>query len=591
LKIIHPAKDGLFKSLTDNSPDITAILDNHLTYIYINGAITKYTGLYPEDVIGKDIYFSYRSEENSRLMLKQINNAIATKEVTELELQINTLLGLRFFNIRISAVFNEKNNLKNVFLFSRDISDLRLNQIELENKEKYIVTSTEALLQPFVILNPIYEDEIITDFSYSYTNEAAVISNGISRDRMLSDSLLNLFPLHNENGVFESFRKVFLTGEPWRETIYYYGPAGSNKMQGVFEISAAKVEKALVVTWNDITNLKLTEDKLLKSEKKFNQAFNNSPAAMVISKTNGEFIDVNKAYEIMFGFTRDELIGKRSVDTGVFIDPRDRDILMKIMKRDGIVKNQEFELRHKSQGIIKALVSVVQFEIDEELFFLSVILDITDQRRLEMSLKDSLKEKTILLQEVHHRVRNNMQIILSMLNLQRNSNSDTLLNDQLLAAQNRIRSMALVYDKLFPSDSYSTINLKTYLSSLLTDTSDTLFSPEVKLNFHLKDDFSMDIESAIKIGLIINELYSNSFKHAFPEISQGKINIDIKQIEKDSLHINYSDNGIGITDVINASKPGSLGLRLINILVDDLNGTISYKRVKDYTRFEILIKI
>jgi PAS domain S-box-containing protein len=582
--------ESLFKSLTDNSPDIIAILNKDLTYNYINPAITKYTGLHPDEIIGRDIYFSYQSEENVRMMLSQIKNAVERKEVTELELRVNTIEGPRCFNIKISVVFYETDDVKNIFIMSRDITDLKLNSIELENKQKYIVTSAEALLQPFVILIPVYEGEDLTDFNYDYVNEAATVSNGMTREVMLRETVLNLFPLHRENGVFESLKKVFLTSEPWRDTVYYYYPAGSSKLQRIFEISAARVDNRLVATWNDITALKITEERLKRSEKKFNLAFSNSPAAMVLSRISGEIVDFNKAFEEMFGYSGEELSGKRSIDIGFFIDPRDREILIRILKRDGIIKNQEFQLKNRAQEILKTEISVVQLEIDEEIYLLSVIMDVTDQRRLEKSLQDSLKEKVILLQEVHHRVRNNMQIILSMLNLQRNSVTDYLLNDQLLSAQNRIRSMALVYDKLFPSDSYSSINLQQYLSTLVSESSESLFSPEVQLESLLPGDFTIDIESAIKIGLIVNELFSNSIKHAFTEISQGRITIRIEQKENHYLLLQYSDNGAGLPDILTIHKPGSLGLRLINILVDDLNGTIEYSRMSDCTRFDIKIK-
>jgi PAS domain S-box-containing protein len=588
---MYSGTETMFQSLADNSPDIIAILDKNLTYVYINPAITRYTGLPPSDIIGKDIYFSYRSEENVRIMLNHIKRAIETKDVAELELLVNTLTGPRSFNIKINAVFENEDEVKNIFIISRDINELKLHQSELQKKQKYIATSAEALLQPFIILYPVYEGNEITDFSYQFANEAAVISNGIPREIMINNTVLNLFPLHKENGVFDNLKKVYLTSEPWRDTVYYYGPAGSRKLQGVFVISAARIEEGVVSTWNDITHLKIIEEKLDKSERKFNLAFNNSPAAMSLSRMDGEIVDVNSAFEKTFGFSRTELIGKKSTQVGLFSDPRDRDILIRIMQRDGEVKNQEFELCGRNKKTIKALVSVVQFDIDEEPHLLSVVVDISDLRRLEMSLQDSLKEKVILLQEVHHRVRNNMQIILSMLNLQRNSITDHLLNDQLLAAQSRIRSMALVYDKLFPSDSYSSINLRNYLSTLVSDSADSLFSPEVHLEYELPEDFSIDIESAIKIGLIVNELFTNSFKHAFTELSQGKIDIKITLKESKYLLLHYSDNGTGLPDSVRLQKPGSLGLRLINILVEDLNGSIEYSRAEDCSLFEILLKI
>jgi len=204
-------------------------------------------------------------------------------------------------------------------------------------------------------------------------------------------------------------------------------------------------------------------------------------------------------------------------------------------------------------------------------------------------IEKSLHEKEILLREVHHRVKNNFQIILSLLSLQSRSTGDEKFSRGMQESQNRIRAMAFVHEKLYTSADLSRIDLEGYVK-YLTKQLFTFFGVRpatVSLNLDINNIFS-DINTAIPLGLIINELVSNSLKHAFPHGRTGQITIIILDDPKE-LILTYQDNGIGFSKGFDWQTAESLGFKLIRVLVDQLDGTIERESCEG-TRFIIKVK-
>ena len=200
------------------------------------------------------------------------------------------------------------------------------------------------------------------------------------------------------------------------------------------------------------------------------------------------------------------------------------------------------------------------------------LIDITDRKDKEKIIKESLVEKEMMLKEIHHRVKNNLQIISSLLNLQSGNVSDDKDLELFIESRDRVRSMAMIHEKLYQSENLSKINFKDYLENL---TQQLLMSYDltgkVNLNFDC-DDVFMGIETAVPCGLLVNELITNSMKHAFPDELSGNINITLK--EYDDYELIISDDGIGLPKDINIDESNSLGLQIINNLINQIDGTI-----------------
>lgn len=203
--------------------------------------------------------------------------------------------------------------------------------------------------------------------------------------------------------------------------------------------------------------------------------------------------------------------------------------------------------------------------------------EVGEHARAEEQIRISLDEKVILLREIHHRVKNNFQIILSLLSLQSRSIGDEKFSRAMLESQNRIRAMAFVHETIYSSADLARIDLELYAKYLTTQLF-TFFEVRpgtISLTLDIKNIF-IDINTAIPLGLVINELVSNSLKHAFPGGRKGQITISIIDDQK-GLTLTYRDNGIGFVKDVDWDTIENLGFRLIRILIDQLDGTIEQK--------------
>jgi len=212
---------------------------------------------------------------------------------------------------------------------------------------------------------------------------------------------------------------------------------------------------------------------------------------------------------------------------------------------------------------------------------LITIIDITERKQAEEQIKASLEEKEILLHEIHHRIKNNMQVISSLLWLQASSDGDEHIKNALNECLGRVQTMAFVHETLYGSDSLAVIDFKAYISKLANQIfrSYGTSNDRVKLEVDA-ENMKLGIEKATPLGLIANELVTNSLKYAFPESRSGEIVIRIRSVEQDITEFVFSDNGVGIPEGLDWRNTKSLGLRLVIILANQLDGTVSLDRRK-----------
>jgi len=240
-----------------------------------------------------------------------------------------------------------------------------------------------------------------------------------------------------------------------------------------------------------------------------------------------------------------------------------------------------------SQINVEINISLVRFSDDA--YMVMVARDITERKEFENALKSSLKEKEVLIREIHHRVKNNMQIISSLLNLQKQYVNDEEAVNVLLESQNRVKSMAMIHEKLYKTQNFSEINFGDYITSLVDD----LFSSYGSYSGRIKkemifDEIMLGLETAIPCGLIISELVTNTLKYAFPNQMECEFRIEMYEIDG-LYHLIISDNGVGIPPNINFDKTETLGLVLVDSLVNQLEGTVELER-NGGTKFKIIFK-
>jgi len=332
----------------------------------------------------------------------------------------------------------------------------------------------------------------------------------------------------------------------------------------------------------DITKRKQAEEELKSSEERLKILFEFAPDAYYLNDLKGNFIDGNIAAEKLMGYKKEELIGKSFLKLKLLPAgqiPIAAALLAKNMLRQPTGPN-ELILNRKDGDQVPVEIRTFPVNINGQTLVLGIARDITERRRAEDRIKASLQEKEVLLQEVHHRVKNNMQVISSLLNLQSRHIKDEQALEIFKNSQNRVRSMGFIHEKLYNTKDFARVDFNEYVRSLANHlfSSYGINKEAIKLNTNIKDVF-LDINTAIPCGLIINELVSNSIKYGFPDGKKGEIKIAMLPLNKNKVELIVSDNGVGLPEEVDFRKTESLGLHLVTILAEgQLHGDIKLER-------------
>ncbi|HML04158.1 MAG TPA: histidine kinase dimerization/phosphoacceptor domain -containing protein, partial [Methanobacterium sp.] len=360
---------------------------------------------------------------------------------------------------------------------------------------------------------------------------------------------------------------------------------------------------------------------------------------LLLLDTDKNIINVNQATRNLLGYEDLELIGKSAEI--IFPDEEGKKALFDVdhgLINKGVIANKETHFKAKNGVIIPVFLSIslIQSEKGEILGIVCIGSDIIDITNAKNEIRASLEEKELLLREVHHRVKNNLQIISSLLNLQSNYIKDENDLELFKDSQSRVKSMAFIHEQLYQSSSFIDIEFSEYVNNLVTYLLHyyTVEPNIIKLKTNI-ENVSLDLNTSIPCGLIVNELVTNSLKHAFPvterhrpanrrfaspakEIrkfedkslipvtenhgpatgtfaspnienreQESEIYIDLHSINDDQYILIIADNGIGIPEDIDFENTESLGLQLVNSLVMQLEGTIKLDRSAG-TKFEII---
>jgi PAS domain S-box-containing protein len=294
----------------------------------------------------------------------------------------------------------------------------------------------------------------------------------------------------------------------------------------------------------------------------------------------------NKAAEKLLGYSRKEALGQRPLELLVVGDTAAimESILSQVRKgnswSDEVLTQRKDGTRFYSEVTMDPILD----QAGRVLGIVCVGSDVTKRREAESLLRHALGEKELLLKEAYHRIKNNLQVVSSLLGLQSKSLTDPKMVELLRESQNRIKSVALVHEKLYQSQELAKIKLSEYVKSLAIYLLDAYgASKRVKLRVNVEKTIQMDSEEAMVCGLIISELVSNALKHAFPDQSDGEIRIALGPAGDSEISLSVRDNGIGFPAGISIPESTSLGLKLVNALASQLNAKLQVDAKKGTT--------
>ena len=343
----------------------------------------------------------------------------------------------------------------------------------------------------------------------------------------------------------------------------------------------------------DITERKRTEKAFKESEQRLSNIIDFLPDATFAIDLEGKVIAWNRAIEEMTGVRAENILGKGNYEYAlpfygirrpilidlVFVSSEEISKKYLFVTKDGDVILAEADVPIKG-GEIRNLwgKAVPLYDITGNIVgAIEAIRDITDRKRAEDEIKKLLKEKDLILKEVHHRIKNNMNTVYALLAIQANSLDNSILKNILLDAAGRIQSMRVLYDKLYFSETNCAVSIRDYFPALI-DEIISIFPQKEWVSIETQiDDILLNAKTLSPLGIIINELITNAMKYAFPNRNNGIITISASKIDS-HIFVTFTDNGIGMPEAISFESSTGFGLQLIEMLIKQLKGSVVIER-------------
>ena len=343
----------------------------------------------------------------------------------------------------------------------------------------------------------------------------------------------------------------------------------------------------------DITTRKWAEQALRESEARFRALIEQAVDAVMVHDERGQMLMANERVCQSLGYTRAEMLALHVSDFEMNFDAENvRQNWENLSDGASMSVNGLHQRKDGSTFPVEVHVGAVQF--DGKRMMLAIARDVTRRRQHEAAMSASLHEKEVLLKEIHHRVKNNLQIICSLLNMQADGIGADVCNDTIRAAfdetRNRVRSMALIHEQLYQTPDLAHIDLGEYLETLASSIKRSASKDGERVAFTLDcQPVALDIDRAVPCGLIVNELVTNAIKYAFPGGQSGAIKLQLRAREQ-TVILSVSDDGIGMNPDFRWEESDSIGLQLVSALTEQLEGEVALESGASGTIWTIRFK-
>ncbi len=605
-----------FNSILNVMVNPVACWDKNGLYLFVNSAFEELVGLPAKEIIG------HTRLEMSKKIYKKARGRTTTKEgyfqqiydewdqidletfrsggTRTLEQEIACADGLkRVFLVNISAFKDEKGEVQRLVTVLQDITKLKRSENALEeNNEKYrIVTEQTGQL--------VYDFDLLTDKGSwagaieKVTGYSKAEFQSMSRDQWVE----NIHPVDRDS-VIKEFIETRKTGESYQLEFRFRKKDGTYlflEYNGIYLTDTSGKPVRSLGAMKDITERKLAEEKMQESEDKYRSFVQNLKGIAFQFDRNFKLEFMHGAVEEITGYSEEELVSLKL--WAKLVEPEDlcsfKEEENKIKQCSGYCQGElDYRIRRRD-GKIKWMHMTYQKVPGNSVkpdVYNGIIYDITERKGAEEILT---KVEMARKKEVHHRIKNNLQVISSLLDLQAENLRDERIKEILRESQNRIMSIALIHKELYRDRKLNNVNLSTYLRALAENLLDTYKIGDSRINLYMdiEENILFDIDTAVPLGIIMNEIFSNSLKYAFPDRESGEIHISLlrkKAGEPESNNLNevknqgsegdsrfiltVSDNGVGIPETFDLEESESLGLQLIYVLVDQLDGKVKLNR-------------
>ncbi|GAB4576366.1 MAG: hypothetical protein Kow0077_32400 [Anaerolineae bacterium] len=347
------------------------------------------------------------------------------------------------------------------------------------------------------------------------------------------------------------------------------------------------------IMFRDMTERIRADEALRASEERYRLHFTHVNDVIYSVDADLTFITVTPSVERVIGIKPEALIGRSLEDFTAFLAPEAAEQALSAARRvlaGERIEGTLFEVQTpEGRRVILEISASPVIQEGAVVAAINVARDITERVLFEEQLQASLEEKEMLLKEIHHRVKNNLQIISSLLSLQSSAQENAQVQALFRDSQSRVQSMALIHERLYRSDISAQVEFNAYLEDLVTSIAETYRRGTQAVTCEVvADPIPLDLDTAIPCGLIVTELVSNALKHAFPDGQGGRIRVQFAQEGPgQDYHLTIEDTGAGLPDNFDLRRAQSLGLQLVHSLGRQLGGAVTTHRLPQGTRFDV----
>lgn len=549
--------------------------DRHWTMEYIAGTCREITGYEPEDLIGNRrlAFNDLILPEYREYLWKKWQQVLEKREVFEDEYQIIAAEGLvKWVRERGSGIFDDEGNLVCLEGIITDITARKKAEEDLVRSEREKSAIFATISEHVIYQTP--------DHTIVWANRAAAGSIGLEPGQLIGKKCYELWHNRQQPCSFCPLDKALTSGQPERAEVQTPDDRWWHISGYPLKDENGEIIGLIEVTM-EITDRKKAEQALRESEAGFRLLAENAKDIIYRYRLLPEpgFEYVSPAATAITGYSPEE----HYADPGLgfkLVLPEDHSIL-KDLSKEKISNPIVLRWKRKDGKVIwTEQINVPIYDESGRLVALEGIArDITERKLAEEALRQALREKEILMREIHHRVKNNMQVIISILKLQSARLQDQEARAAFKQCQQRIKSMAMVHEKLYRSSDMSNINFSDYLNNLTRQIFyDQQLEPD-RVQLHLDiEPQNLNLNLAVPAGLILNELVTNCFKHAFPGGRGGSIWIKFRRLRGGQFELSVKDDGVGFPEKLDLKKAGTMGLVIINALVEQIDGKIKLIR-------------
>lgn len=562
------------KNIIESSIDMIIAVNDKNEITEFNKAAQIQFGYSSDEVIGTKMDRLYKESKDYKAVRKELakNGFFAgeTVNVKKSGEEFTTLLSA-------SLILDENGSPQGAMGVSRDVTELKKAEEELRASEERYRDIFENVKE-FVL-------SIDDDGRFLYANNAFMSTMGISEKELVSMNFKEVVKGGKEyfsKGVIESLKDGehnFTMISKEGEEIYVEGGSSIRYQK--------KKPHSVRAIFRDITQSKAHEKLAREQTAKIISIFNSTENLMMWTlNKKGEVTSHNSN----FAKVMKDSFGKKMQNGSNYLKA-----IEKTVREDfKSVQKQAFKKAFKGKPVQLELpmINSKKEEVWHQIFLNPVYLDdemeevscltydITDRIEIDQKIRNSLKEKEVLLQEVHHRVKNNLQVISSILNLQTSFVNDEQTLEVLAESQNRIKTMSYIHESLYQSADFSSIEFTEYIETLARNLLQSYAPKNCDITMETEfDEIYLDLDQAIPCGLIMNELVSNAFKYAFKGKESGTLKIKVKMVG-DQISLGVEDDGIGMDSDFRPEDSDSLGIYLVYALVEQLDAKITFQSVQ-----------